>query len=512
MTAIRARRPRGAVISLATIIVLVGGAAVGFSVSGFSAVPGLFGGATVSTIGAVDFSRPLAIPPLAESTVDESGKRTFDLTAQSATTEFVEGVETSTWGFNQNYLGPTLVAERGEDIVVNFTNELDEPTTVHWHGMHLPASMDGGPHQMVAPGENWAPTWQIDQPAATLWYHPHLHGSTEEHVGRGLLGLFYLTDPLERELDLPREYGVDDVPVIVQDVRFDSSGEFDRRGGFVGALGDQVLVNGTLAPYLDVTTTVIRLRLLNASTARIYDFAFSDGREFHQIASDGGLLEAPAATTSLRLSPGERAEVLVAMTPGETIVLQSASPHLGDIVPFGGPDGSRDEFDVLQLRAAASLDDVGGMPDQLVAIERFAEADATAERTFVLDGTSINGLAMDLNRIDETVTVGSTEIWRVTNDMARPHNFHIHDVQFQVLSVRGESPPAELSGWKDTIYLEPNAEYRLIMRFDDYTDRNVPYMYHCHLLQHEDAGMMGQFVVVKPGETAGAVDAQAHGH
>lgn len=504
------RRPRAVLLSVAGIVTAVATTAVVFSATGFSAVPGIFGGATVSTIGAVEFANELAIPELAESTVDASGQRRFELTAEASTTEFTEGRETSTWGFNGSFLGPTLVAERGEKVVVDVVNELEEATTVHWHGMHLPAQMDGGPHRMIEPGQKWAPTWSVDQPAATLWYHPHPHGATEKHVARGLAGLFIINDPIERALDLPREYGVDDIPLIVQDVRFDDAGQFENQGGFVGALGDQLLVNGTLAPFLEVVTTVVRLRIVNASTARTYQFAFHDDRAFDQIASDGGLLESAVSLNEIRLSPGERAEVLVSMTPGESVVLQSVAPHLGSIVPFGGPDGSRDEFDVLQLRAAETLADAGGQPRELASIEKLNESDAIARRTFVLDGLSINEQSMDLGRIDATATAGTTEVWNVLNDMARPHNFHLHGMQFQVTSVGGAEPSASLGGWKDTVYLEPGVTYSLIIRFGDYSDPNHPYMFHCHLLRHEDAGMMGQFVVVEPGGSAGQIEGSAH--
>ncbi|MGZ8804558.1 MAG: multicopper oxidase family protein [Microbacterium sp.] len=495
-----------------SVVVLAVGTVAGLSFSGFSAIPGVFAGEVVSTVGAVDFTRPLAIPPLAPSTLDDEGRRHFELTAAASTTEFVEGVPTPTWGFEGSYLGPTIRAEHGEEVVVDVTNELDEATTVHWHGMHLPAKMDGGPHQPVMPGDEWTPTWQVDQPAATLWYHPHPHGSTEEHVARGLAGMFIVTDPLERALGLPREYGIDDIPLIVQDVRFDASGAFAYRGGFVGSLGDRLLVNGTLDPYLTVATEVVRLRLLNASTARVYDFGFSDGRAFDQIASDGGLLEAPASHTHLRLSPGERAEILISMSPGESVVLRSSPPALGEIVPFGGPDGGADSFDVLQLRAVDELRSSSTTPTTLVPIERWDAADATTTRSFVLDGTSINDRNMELRRVDQTVTVGETEVWNVLNDMPRPHNFHVHGVQFQVAAIDGASPPAEMSGWKDTIYLEPGVPYRLLLRFEDYTDPDVPLMYHCHLLRHEDAGMMGQFVVVRPGEPAGIIAGSGHTH
>lgn len=489
----RIRRPKAL---LATIASLLAG-----TVAVTAALTGCVGNApAVSTVGRVDFSAPLSIPPLAESRVEPDGTRVFELTAEAGTSEFRDGVSTPTWGFSRPYLGPTLRAARGEHVRVDIRNELPETTTVHWHGMHLPAAMDGGPHQPVEPGATWSPEWTIDQPAATLWYHPHPHGKTEEHVMKGLAGLFYLDDPVESALPLPREYGVDDIPVVVQDVHFEGGHLAKRDGGFSGHLGDELLVNGTIGPYLDVSTEVVRLRLVNASPARMYRFAFSDGRGFAQIASDGGLLTAPVATDHVQLSPGERAEILVRMKPGETVVLRSERPDLGGAIPFfGASNGADDRFDVLELRAADELRSAGTIPDRLAEIEPLDPTTAVVERDWKLDGTQINGREMDMNRIDAVAEVGTTEIWNVTNNMAFPHNFHVHDVQFQVLDIEGAAPPAELAGWKDTVYVRPNETVRLIMRFDDYADAEFPYMFHCHLLRHEDQGMMGQFVVVEPG-------------
>jgi suppressor of ftsI len=465
------------------------------------------GSPDVDTIGRVAFGTPLAIPPLAEPTTDADGRLHFDLAAQAGTVDLLPAGPTETWGFNGPYLGPTIVADSGDDVQVDFHNGLDEPTTVHWHGMHLPADADGGPHQMVAPGDDWSPRWTVDQPATTLWYHPHPHGETERHVGRGLAGMFIVRDDAEAALSLPRDYGVDDIPVIVQDVRLDADGQLvsDDRD-YIGPVGDRLLVNGTAGPSLAVTTDVVRLRLLNASPARIYNFALSDDRELALIGTDGGLLERPFETRAVQLSPGERAEVLVRMAPGERIALQSRDVDLGGGPGLGGLNGARDSFDVLELVASDALNSVGTVPQTLVPMQRLDDLDATEERRFDLDGKQINQQKMDLTRIDEVVTVGDTEVWNVRNNMSLPHSFHVHDVQFQLLSIGGEPPPPELAGFKDTILLRPNTDYRLIMRFTDYTDQRTPYMYHCHLLQHEDQGMMGQFVVVEPGQRAGTIE------
>jgi suppressor of ftsI len=499
MATIAASRPRRArrilVWGLAVLLAL-GGIAAGLAALAWSA-------AAHTTAGTVAFSRPLAIPPLAHSTVDADGRRVFDLRLQKGRADFGLGRPTDTWGVNGDYLGPTLRAERGEQVAVRVTNGVGEATTLHWHGMHLPPVMDGGPHQMIEPGGVWYPSWQIEQPAATLWYHPHLHGDTAEHVYRGLAGMFLIDDP-DAEPGLPRDYGVDDLPVIVQDKSFTSDGQLNEDDPLfspTGFQGDTVVVNGTISPYAEVTTEAVRLRLLNASNARVYNFGLIEpggkGRDLVLVGSDGGLLPRPLATDRVQLSPGERAEIVVAMEPGEDVVLRSFPPELGANFWTERFAGGDDTLDVLELRAADTLDSSAAMPDHLAAAPDLREDDAVTTRSFRLSGTAINGQDMNLNRVDEVVRLGDTELWKVTNADGTPHNFHVHGVQFHILDVNGTAPPLDLRGWKDTIYLAPSSVVRLVMRFTDYADPGSPYMFHCHLLRHEDRGMMGQFVVVQ---------------
>ncbi|MCC2320906.1 multicopper oxidase family protein [Cellulomonas xiejunii] len=472
-------------------------AAAALVVAGLSAC----GGVSVSPVDVPEtFDAPLPVPPLAPSHVGADGTRTFRLTAQEGTTRFVPGVDTPTWGFDGDLLGPTLRASRGEQVAVEVRNTLPEATSVHWHGMHLPAAMDGGPHQPVEPGATWRPTWRIDQPAATLWYHPHPHGRTEEHIYRGLAGFFLLDDPAAADVGLPDEYGVDDVPVVVQDRKLDADGDLDLSGGGeLGVLGSLVTANGVRGAYLEATTQRVRLRLLNGSTARTYAFGFADDREVLQVASDGGLLPEPVPTTRVQLSPGERAEVVVTVAPGERVRLRSYPPDLGRVVA-GYAMGANDTFDVLELRAAQDLAPSPPVAATLTTLEPLPEA--TVTRTFDLQGRQINGRRMDMDRVDATVEKGATELWEVRNLDLFPHNFHVHDVQFRVLDIDGEAPPPALAGAKDTVYLEPRRTYRLVMRFEDHADPTTPYMFHCHLLLHEDEGLMGQLVVVEPGGTA----------
>ncbi|MGW7271166.1 multicopper oxidase family protein [Streptomyces sp. NPDC054864] len=482
--------------SLVTVVALAAGGGVLW----------LWNDAEISTVGEEQFDNELSIPPLAKSRVDSDGTRVFDLRMQAGEKEFKDGQKTSTWGFNGDYLGPTLRAERGEKVRVRIRNGLDEASTVHWHGMHLPAKMDGGPHQMVEPGGKWSPHWTVDQPASTLWYHPHPHGATEKHVQRGLAGMFLVDDKKSARLTLPMKYGVDDLPVIVQDVRFDGA-KFDHGHDMmrnVGFLGDRTMVNGTLRPYQKVGDELVRLRLLNASTARTYDFGFPDDRAFSLVGTDGGLLEQPARMERIQLSPGERAEIVVRMKPGEKTVLRSfPQDNYGSSwnQRFSGGD---DSFDVLELRAAKQLRASADIPQQLGELEVPDGKNAARGRFFDLEQSGINGRAMKMDRIDETVTRGTTETWTVRNNNGMPHNFHVHDVQFRVLEVNGEAPPPELRGAKDTVFLPNGTTMKLAMRFEGPADPDTPYMYHCHLLSHEDGGMMGQFVVVEKGGRAGA--------
>ena len=296
--------------------------------------------ARVDTVGEVDFDRELAIPPLAESEIDGKGRRVFDLTLQKGHTDLGRDEETATWGVNGSYLGPTLRAKRGEEVLINVTNKVGEDSTLHWHGMHLPAEMDGGPHQMIADEETWSPTWRIDQPAATLWYHPHPHEETAQQVYWGVAGMFILEDKEEAKLPLPRKYGVDDIPVIVQDKEFDGI-ELDTTPGLFennGILGDTIVVNGTPGPYFDVTTERVRLRLLNASNARVYNFHFSDDREYDVIASDGGLLPAPVRLDHLLLSPASGPRSWSPSSPARrrSCAATSRTPATGSAAPTTG--------------------------------------------------------------------------------------------------------------------------------------------------------------------------------
>lgn len=473
--------------------------------------------------GELDFTNPLVIPPLLEGDLAADGRRTFDLVLQTGGSAILPDKETETWGVNGPLLGPTLRARRGETVAMRVHNELPEDTSIHWHGMHLPPEMDGGPHQMIAVGETWEPSWIIEQPAATLWYHPHPHGQTAEHVYKGIAGMIVLDDDDADALALPSDYGVDDIPLILQDRDFTGDGQLTMNGtsfleelggqGNFGVMGDTMLVNGTWNPHLEVDRSLVRFRLLNGSNARFYSVGFEDDRQFHLVGTDNGLLPGePVSLNRLPMGPGERAEIVVAFEPGEDVIMRSFSSSLG---PNGGSVGGEDTLDLLLVRAVADLDDVGQLPGNLGGQAVPDTREVVTERSFSLDGhRTINGEEMDMSRIDEVIPAGALEIWDVESN-GQPHTFHIHGATFHVLDVDGEDPDAHLRGPKDTVFVGNGHPVRLAVQFLEHTNPEMPYMYHCHILRHEDNGMMGQFVVVEPGTESSVdrtIDLEGHSH
>ena len=443
--------------------------------------------------------KPLSVPAQVHGRKD-SGVQVYDVTLQNGVTEFFDGYHTRTSGINGSYLGPTLMMRNGESVRINVTNQLGEDSTLHWHGMHLPAAQDGGPHQIVAHDQVWSPEFTVKQKAASLWYHPHLMDKTGEHVWRGLAGMVIIEDEEIDGLNLPSEYGVDDIPLVLQDRWFTEDAQLNYKPSMhskmMGMVGNIPLTNGTVLAYFEATTTRLRMRLLNGSNASTYNLALSNGQAFSQIATDGGLLESPVSLTMLLLSPGERAEIIVDLQAGKSVNLVDVSLNQGD--------DDAPQFSFLDIRPQATLATSEELPDLLTQIDWLKESDATVTRTFTLEtsmgmmggGASINGKVMDIGRIDEVVKRGATEIWQLRNPSMMSHPFHMHDVQFQILDRNGQPPDANENGRKDVVLVHPREEVRIIMRFEDYADEHAPFMYHCHILEHEDEGMMGQFLVV----------------
>ncbi len=456
---------------------------------------------SVEDVSSLVEPQPLPIPPILEDMNPDPNQAEFHLTAQKGTSEILDGVESTTLGYNGNFLGPVIRVHKGEKVKVKMKNDLDEATTLHWHGLRVDGKNDGGPHSGIKPGETWEPEFTIVQPAATLWYHPHMMHMTAKQVYEGLAGLFYIEDEVSEQLAIPKEYGINDFPLVVQDKRLDSNGNMQYDPGMtdimMGLYGNAFLVNGAISPYLEVPKGMVRLRLLNGSNGRTYHFELSNSQPFYQIASDGGFLEEPVEMTSIRMSPAERAEILVDFSKLET----------GDIIKLidTGSDLAKTvtdahEIELMEFVVTDKTSEVFDIPEKLTDIESIDPDSAVVTRDMVMAGVgatlTINEKSMDMSRIDEEVKWNDTEIWEVTNQRTglnggMPHPFHLHGVQFQVLDRDGNPPPANESGWKDTILVHPGETIRIITKF---THKGI-FMYHCHILEHEDAGMMGQYEV-----------------
>ncbi len=431
----------------------------------------------------------LPIPTLLTPT-DRAGVKHYDLTLQKAQHDFFNGVKTDTFGINATYLGPTLLMKNGDSVSVNYTNNLGELVTMHGHGMHLPPSMDGTAHQPINNGETWSATYTVNQKACTNWYHPHTMDKTAEHVYKGLAGLIMIEDTESQALDLPKRYGEDDIPLVLQD-RFFNNGQLNYNPSMMqvmqGYVGDIFMANGAIGATLDVEAKEIRFRILNGSNSSIYELGFADGRSFKQIATDNAFLEAPVTLSRLTLSPAERAEIVVDL-----------SGAMNQTIAFRDFRHNKTFFTINVNKTATTTTT---LPATLTTLEKLNPADAVRTRSFVLDGRmgdfQINGKSMDINRIDERVPLGDIEIWEVRNNMRVDHNFHIHATHFFLIERDGSSTnvAANEKGYKDVIYIPANGSVKVIVQMKDYADNSVPYMYHCHFLEHEDAGMMGQFLV-----------------
>ena len=447
----------------------------------------------------------------------------FDLNMRRGEREFLPCLLTPTKGYNGNFLGPTLVVRSGSNVTLNVTNNIGVTSTTHWHGMHVPAVMDGGPHQRIEPGETWTASFPVLNRAATYWYHPHPHASlgrgaifdpmgTGYQVYEGLAGMLIVEDGTSDTLPLPRSYGQDDIPLILQDRRFNDDGSLmhfpsDFNAATDPALrkGGHFLVNGTEGPVLDVGAQVVRLRILNASNARVYNLGFSDNRTFHQVVSDGGFLAGPVPMFRLVLAPAERAEILVDLSAdeGRTLSLRSFNGGNGTtFVPFRLQDPwDSADFDLLEIRVgSATAGAVLTLPERLAVVAPIPESEARnagSPRTFELNANpfGINGKRMDMSIIDARIRLGATEVWEITNPNNQAHPFHVHGDSFQILSRDGATPTANELGWKDVVLVRPFETVRIVKRFHDHGDPVNSYMFHCHILEHEDVGMMGQFVV-----------------
>ncbi len=436
--------------------------------------------------------------------------RVFDgtrLTAAPGSAQIFEGRATDIYGLNGTYLGPMIEIDRGEEFAVTMENGLPEQDLIlHWHGLLVPSAMDGHPHQAVGPGATYDYRYSVDQRAGTYWYHPHTDLITGPQVYRGLAGLYIVHDEEERGLSLPS--GPYDVPLILQDKQVSDQNQWvyslSRQEIMRGVQGDTMLVNGTSDAELRVEKTRYRFRLLNAANARVFLLAFDDGRPFHLIASDGGLLSAPVEVEEFYLPPGGRAEILVDFSDDQTDArLKLVSREYAEEFFPGSRQGKPAELMSVVIGADGPVP--SALPTTLASVEPLIEEDALRTRRFTLSHAgqshTINDLVFEKSRIDFTVPINELEIWEFVNGTQNIHPMHLHGVQFQILDRNGSvnNLRPEDRGWKDMALLFPTSTVRLLVRFTAHTGT---FMLHCHNLEHEDDGMMQNFMVDDTGSVA----------
>ena len=459
---------------------------------------------------------PLAIPDTLTGT-------SFNLSVNDSTKTWYAGFSTATIGINAAYLGPTLLFNKGDHVQLNIQNLLTDTTTIHWHGLHIFPENDGSPHTTIPPSTTWNLNFTVMDVAGTYWYHSHLHMKTAEHVIKGAAGFIIVLDTIEAKLNLPRKYNVDDFPIVIQSRCFDLNKQF-----VIDTTDDNIiLVNGTLNPFLYVPAQVVRLRLLNGSTNRTYNLGLQNNQGFYQIGSDGGLLSQPVSLTRLLLAPGERAEILVNLTgqQGQQVFIVNYGSELpngiyGALNPSGMGMGTipgssnllnGSNFNVLLLNVIAqTINPVSTIPSSLVIVTPYNPA--SAHLTFPITITpqvmgpnamvngpfELNNQLFNMNVINHTASLGYTEIWTINNNTAIAHPFHVHGLQFYIVDRNNAPPPANERGRKDVVFIRAQETVKIIMKFEDFTHTSVPYMYHCHMLTHEEEGMMGQYLILNP--------------
>jgi spore coat protein A len=434
------------------------------------------------------------------------------------------------WGFGEGSPGPTFETRSGDGLLVEWANELpkahflpvdhtvhgaeaDKPpvrSVIHLHGGKVPAKSDGYPEDWYVPGKSATYYYPNNQDAAQLWYHDHALGITRLNIYAGLFGSFFVRDSFEDGLNLPK--GKYEIPLTLYDRSFDLESQLyypispDPQSPWVSEVfGDAILVNGKLFPFLEVEPRKYRFRVLNAANARFFHLALSGGQEFHQIGTDLGFLSAPVALKSLMIAPGERADLILNFSSrgGERIVVTS------------------DSLIVMQFRVSkTAVPETSSLPSILRPVPKIPESAAVKTRLLTLgekDDKAGNSMMMLLNNahwsmpVTESPALNSVEIWNLLNLTDDSHPIHLHLVRFQILSrqafepeyyyqggrvqyIGPPVPPApNEAGWKDTVQAHPGMVTRIIARFEGYPGR---YVWHCHILEHEDNEMMRPYDVI----------------
>lgn len=444
---------------------------------------------TTASASHVAFSQPLHQPPV----IDASAGGTVNLTAKVAEVPILPGTPTEMWTYNGMFPGPTIRQRSGTPVTVAVTNNLPSTVgnlSVHNHGNHSKPEFDGGPMDNLIPiGGSYSYVYDgtengAGERGAQQWYHDHVMDQTARNVWMGLAGMYLIDDPADPQT-LPS--GQFEVPLMLTDRSFTAGNQLSYTFNPSGVTGDHILVNGRPQPHFVVGPTKYRLRVLNASNIRDYEIALSNGRSLLQVGTESGLLAAPVSRSSILLNPAERADVVVdfADLSGQNVVLRNLSAT--------GAAG-----ELLQFRVTGSATNASVVPASLRPWPDLSAEPVATRRTFTFDrkqgSWTINGKRFDPARFDARPVLGTTEEWTLVNPSGWNHVVHIHDVDQQLMSRNG-APPQPYERNKESWHIGGGQTVVVRLKFTDHTG---PYVFHCHVLEHEDDGMMSQFEVVAP--------------
>lgn len=413
----------------------------------------------------------------------------FDLQASITDMEIIPGTTTPVWAYNGSLPGPLIRARVGDRLIVHFTNNLPEATTIHWHGVRVPNNMDGAPgltQNPVEPGETFTYDFVLED-AGTFWYHPHLNSAAQ--VQRGLYGAIVVEDPSE-----PAIPG-DELVLVLSDMGLNDDGSFQEadRGGTFGVLfgreGDTILVNGKIAPTVKVRAGVQqRWRIVDAAITRYFPIALR-GHSWIRVGGDGGLMERPEELPRMVMAPGERIDVVFTPEgePGSEGELAWLPVDRGWGTAVGGRRVPYLKVRTVDEPAVEPLP----VPQQLRTIEPIDLTDAVekiVELTIMGgdDPVQMMGINGEAHTHQLESQVGATEIWTIDNTSDFDHPFHLHGYFFQVLD------DSRIPEWKDTVNVPDHTKLRIAVRFDD---RPGMWMLHCHILDHQEAGMMASLLI-----------------
>ena len=434
----------------------------------------------------------LAMPPVLKNISTVPGTVEVMLAAGPARLPLLPGHVTDAYAYNGSVPGPTLEVHEGDRVIIHFRNNLPEATTIHWHGLHIPAIMDGSPLSPIGAGKKYDYIFTIPRgTAGTYWYHPHPDVRTGFQIAMGLYGAIIVRDHND-----PLPAALPEKLLVLSDNRFrpDGSpdiadshspqGQIDRENG---REGNVLLVNGQVMPVIRIRSgEVQRWRVVNVAAARIYRLAIP-GQTLLHVGDDGGLFERPRELGEILLANSERLELLVRGTgaPSSQTTLQTLPYDRYD--PHTRPADWEVPHDLLSLRYADTPPVTPvALPSVMRSVSALDTARVSARQVIVLSQGLINGKMMDMNRVDIRSRLGTTEIWQIENVVTMDHPFHLHGFQFQILDRDGVPEPYR--SWKDVVNVRKHQTVRIVVRFDDFPGQ---WMFHCHILDHEDHGMMG---------------------